>query len=111
MIYFAKLKGLKTAEAKEWSLKYLKRVGLENKANLNIEKLSGGQQQKIQLGLTIIGEPDLLILDEPTKGFDPVNRETSNWKLLKKKPKRCNCCNGYSPNGRSWKNMSQSYFA
>ncbi|RYC72343.1 ABC transporter ATP-binding protein [Candidatus Nanogingivalis gingivitcus] len=75
MIYFAKLKGLKTAEAKEWSLKYLKRVGLENKANLNIEKLSGGQQQKIQLGLTIIGEPDLLILDEPTKGFDPVNRE------------------------------------
>jgi ABC-2 type transport system permease protein len=53
----------------------LKRVGLEDKAKLKIEKLSGGQQQKIQLGITIIGRPDLLILDEPTKGFDPVNRE------------------------------------
>jgi ABC-2 type transport system ATP-binding protein len=36
--------------------------------------LSGGQQQKVQLGVTIMNEPELLILDEPTKGFDPVNR-------------------------------------
>ena len=36
--------------------------------------MSGGQQQKIQLGVTIMGDPELLIMDEPTKGFDPVNR-------------------------------------
>ena len=75
MVYFAQLKGLSKKEALENSMKFLKRVGLEDKAKLKIEKLSGGQQQKIQLGITIIGRPDLLILDEPTKGFDPVNRE------------------------------------
>lgn len=75
MQYFGRLKGLSKKEAQEFSKKYLERVGLENKANLNIDKLSGGQQQKIQLGITIMGKPDLLILDEPTKGFDPVNRQ------------------------------------
>lgn len=72
MIYFGELKGLKNPL--EWSLKYLKRVKLEDKLNEKLEKLSGGQQQKIQLGVTIMGDPKLLILDEPTKGFDPMNR-------------------------------------
>lgn len=73
MIYFGELKGLK--DPKGWSEKYLKRVGLLDKANEKVERLSGGQQQKIQLGVTIMNEPKLLILDEPTKGFDPVNRK------------------------------------
>ena len=72
MVYFGEMKGIK--EPLEWSKKYLKRVGLEDKMNEKIEKLSGGQQQKIQLGVTIMGDPKLLILDEPTKGFDPMNR-------------------------------------
>ena len=55
-------------------MKYLKRVGLTDKAKEKLEKLSGGQQQKIQLGITIMNNPKLLILDEPTKGFDPINR-------------------------------------
>lgn len=74
MVYFGQLKGLGKNEAKQKSLDYLKRVNLLDKANTRIDKLSGGQQQKIQLGITIIDNPDLLILDEPTKGFDPVNR-------------------------------------
>lgn len=74
MVYFGELKGLSHGEAKQWSLDYLKRVELEDKAGLRLDKLSGGQQQKIQLGITIMGDPQLLILDEPTKGFDPVNR-------------------------------------
>ena len=74
MVYFGQLKGMGRSDAKEWSLDYLKRVGLADKAHLRLDKLSGGQQQKIQLGITIMNDPALLILDEPTKGFDPVNR-------------------------------------
>lgn len=72
MIYFGRLKGLKNPKA--WSLNFLKRVGLENDTNTKINKLSQGMQQKIQLGITVMNHPKLLILDEPTKGFDPVNR-------------------------------------
>jgi ABC-2 type transport system ATP-binding protein len=55
-------------------MKFLRRVKLEDKATTRLDKLSGGQQQKVQLGITIMDDPELLILDEPTKGFDPVNR-------------------------------------
>lgn len=74
MIYFGQLKGMSKSEAKEWSEKYLSRVNLSDKAKLRLDKLSGGEQQKIQLGITIMNNPQILILDEPTKGFDPVNR-------------------------------------
>jgi len=74
MTYFGQLKGMHRREAKQWSLDYLKRVELGDKASMRLDKLSGGQQQKVQLGIAVMNEPDLLILDEPTKGFDPVNR-------------------------------------
>ena len=74
MLYFGQLKGLSRKEAKDFSMKFLERVNLSGKANTQLDKLSGGQQQKIQLGVTIMGDPKLLIMDEPAKGFDPVNR-------------------------------------
>ncbi len=74
MVYFGMLKGMHRQEAKEWALEYLERVGIAEKATERLDKLSGGQQQKVQLGITIMNDPGLLILDEPTKGFDPVNR-------------------------------------
>lgn len=74
MLYFGRLKGLNKDEARQFSLDYLERVKLADKASTRLDKLSGGQQQKVQLGVTIMGDPELLILDEPTKGFDPVNR-------------------------------------
>ena len=74
MTYFGQLKGMTRHTAHEFSMRFLGRVGLEDKAKTRLDKLSGGQQQKVQLGVTIMNNPELLILDEPTKGFDPVNR-------------------------------------
>lgn len=74
MVYFGQLKGMSKTAAKEFSLDYLRQVGLDEYSHTIVDKLSGGQQQKIQLGIAIMNQPELLILDEPTKGFDPVNR-------------------------------------
>lgn len=78
MIYFGQLKGMNKDQAKQWSLEYLKRVDLVDKTKEKISKLSGGQQQKIQLAITIMNKPQVLILDEPTKGLDPLNRKLLN---------------------------------
>jgi len=75
MIYFGELKGMTREAARDFSIAFLDRVELADKATTKIKKLSGGQQQKIQLGVAIMGNPKLLILDEPTKGLDPVNRK------------------------------------
>jgi len=75
MTYFGELKGMTREDAQRFSIDYLKRVELTDKAGTRIKKLSGGQQQKIQLGVAIMNDPTLLILDEPTKGLDPVNRK------------------------------------
>jgi ABC-2 type transport system ATP-binding protein len=74
MIYFGQMKGMTQVDAKIKAVKFLERVGLSDKAQIQIKKLSSGQQQKIQLGITVINDPKILILDEPTKGLDPVNR-------------------------------------
>jgi len=57
-------------------------VGLGEKANARIKTLSGGQQRRLDLGLGIIGDPDILFLDEPTTGFDPSARRAA-WDLVK----------------------------
>ena len=59
MIYFGRLKNLTWQEARSWSLEYLDRVELGDKANERLDKLSGGQQQKVQLGVTIMNQPDV----------------------------------------------------
>ena len=75
LTYFGEMKGMSRAEARKAGMDFLKEVGLEDKATLKLKKLSGGQQQKVQLGVAVMANPNLLILDEPTKGLDPVNRK------------------------------------
>jgi ABC-2 type transport system ATP-binding protein len=61
----------------------LELVGLEDKVDTRLRTLSGGQQRRLDLALGIIGDPDLLFLDEPTTGFDPSARRRS-WDLVQR---------------------------
>lgn len=72
--YFAKLRGLKKEEAVEQTQYYLKRFELASYENQNIEELSKGNQQKVQFIISIIHNPEIVILDEPFSGLDPVNQ-------------------------------------
>jgi ABC-2 type transport system ATP-binding protein len=56
-------------------------VGLEEKADARVETLSGGQKRRLDLALGLVGDPDLIFLDEPTTGFDPTARRRS-WDLI-----------------------------
>ncbi|HUC04186.1 MAG TPA: ABC transporter ATP-binding protein [Acidimicrobiales bacterium] len=57
-------------------------IGLKEKADERVKKLSGGQQRRLDVGLGIIGNPELLFLDEPTTGLDPSGRRSS-WDLIR----------------------------
>jgi ABC-2 type transport system ATP-binding protein len=56
-------------------------IGLEAKADTRAQKLSGGQQRRLDVGLALIGDPELLFLDEPTTGFDPKARRQF-WEVI-----------------------------
>lgn len=71
--YFAKLKGLSAHDARRNALRWLEKLGMSEHCDQKIRELSKGNQQKIQLVATIATEPDILILDEPFSGLDPVN--------------------------------------
>jgi ABC-2 type transport system ATP-binding protein len=57
-------------------------VGLDQKADAKVKSLSGGQQRRLDVGLGIVGNPELLFLDEPTTGLDPAARRTT-WDLIR----------------------------
>ncbi len=73
MVYFGKLKGLSRVQAKKTAADMIERLGMGEYANSRLEALSKGNQQKIQLGVALLGEPEVIILDEPFSGLDPVN--------------------------------------
>ncbi|MBN2136901.1 MAG: ATP-binding cassette domain-containing protein [Sedimentisphaerales bacterium] len=73
--YFAVIKGLPKTEAARRVPQWLERVGLTDRAGKKVEELSRGMHQKLQFAVTAINEPDLLILDEPFSGLDPINTD------------------------------------
>ena len=73
LLYFAQLKGLSAKEAKTRVHNWLERLEMLDIANKRLDALSKGNQQKIQLITAVINDPDILILDEPFSGLDPVN--------------------------------------
>ena len=73
MVYLGELKGLPTAEARKRGLELLEQLGLAEHAKKKVSELSKGMQQKVQFAVTIMHNPDLIIIDEPFSGLDPVN--------------------------------------
>ena len=75
VIYYATLKGMKESDILKKLDYWLDRFGISDYKNRKIKELSKGNQQKIQFITAIIHEPDLLVLDEPFTGLDPINVE------------------------------------
>ncbi len=74
ILYFAALKGVAAAEARPQAIRWLERFDLGHMAHAKVEELSKGNQQKVQIITALIHTPDLLVLDEPFSGLDPVNQ-------------------------------------
>ena len=73
MVYFGRLKGMDKKSATTSALYWLDRLGMMDHKTKRLDTLSKGNQQKIQLAITLLGDPDIVILDEPFSGLDPVN--------------------------------------
>ncbi len=75
IVYLAQLRGISAKNAKESTKTWLKKLGIEEYANRTLDSLSKGNQQKVQLAQTLVCDPEIVILDEPFSGLDPVNAQ------------------------------------
>src|SRR5262245_26977535 len=73
LIYFGMLKGLDRRTARARSLEWLERLGLAGVARRRADSLSKGMQQKVQIAATLLHDPDIVVMDEPFSGLDPLN--------------------------------------
>jgi ABC-2 type transport system ATP-binding protein len=74
MVFFGRMVGLDGKEAKAQAMAHLKLMGLADRAKGRISKFSGGMKRRINLAIALMGNPELLFLDEPTVGIDPQSR-------------------------------------
>ena len=82
IVFFGELRGMRESAAREQGIGWLERMGLGAWQRAKVETLSKGMQQKVQFITTTIHAPDLLILDEPASGLDPVNQEVLRETIL-----------------------------
>jgi ABC-2 type transport system ATP-binding protein len=75
LVFFASIRGVAPGDARERALGWLDRVGMSDTAPRRLSELSKGNQQKIQFLATVLHDPELLVLDEPFSGLDPVNQD------------------------------------
>ncbi len=82
LTFIGRLKGMSHPDADRSAARWLAALDLDNRAGSKIEEYSRGMQQKLQFATTVINEPELLILDEPFSGLDPVNLEVVKQQML-----------------------------
>jgi len=82
VLYLAKLKGLSTTEATKRVKYWFEKLEMGSWWNKKVEDLSKGMQQKVQFVATVLHQPELIILDEPFSGFDPVNADVIKNEIL-----------------------------
>lgn len=82
VLYLAKLKGLSTAEATKRIRFWFEKLEMADWWKKKVEDLSKGMQQKVQFVATVLHQPELIILDEPFSGFDPVNADIIKNEIL-----------------------------
>ena len=75
LAFFGELRGISRRRARELGVSWLERLGLSDWAGKRVNELSKGMQQKVQFATTFLHEPELVILDEPWSGLDPINAE------------------------------------
>lgn len=75
LLYFAELKNMERHKALSSIDEWLKKLNISSYSNMKIEELSKGNQQKIQFISSVLHDPEILILDEPFSGFDPINQQ------------------------------------
>jgi len=85
LVFLAGLYGVPSGEATRRAHEWLGRVGLGDAWNRKVEELSKGNQQKVQVLAAILHEPDLMLLDEPFSGLDPINTEILRDTLLQRR--------------------------
>lgn len=74
LVLFGRLRGLSTRRARERAGELLERMGLVEAADRPVQTYSGGMRRKLDLAIALVTDPDLLFVDEPTTGLDPVSR-------------------------------------
>lgn len=76
LVYFARLAGTERRAAVAAATTWMERLGIDTRADDEVQALSSGNQQRVQLAIALVHDPELLILDEPFSGLDPVAVET-----------------------------------